>query len=199
MANQNIVQQNTTDTSLLERLKLIDNIVRIATALNAESTNLQLEAENERKRAIEAKNSRIWAPLLTLLFFWPAAPFVAIILWLPRNGPKPHLRKAEEIEMQLKKKASEASEYVQQNIDTLKFIPNKYWYPIATNYLVELIETGRADTLPTAIDKLEVQIHYWNMENSMKEQLKIQQTQSDLLVGIALATTVSAISNMCDN
>ena len=196
MDNQNIVQQNNTDTSLLDRLKLIDHIVGIATALNTECTNLQLEAESERKKAVDAKNGRIWAPLLTLLFFWPAAPFVAIILWLPRNGPKPHLRKAEEIEMQLKKKTSEANKYIQQNIDILKLIPNKYWYPLATNYLVELIETGRADTLSTAFDKLEVQIHYWNMENSMKDQLKIQQTQADLLVGIAIATTVSAFSDI---
>ena len=196
MDKQEIAHQNNTDTSLLEKIKLIDSIVGISTALHTESTNLQLQAEKERKRATDAKNSRIWAPLLTLLFFWPAAPFVAIILWLPRNGPKQHLRKAEEIEMQLKKKANEASEYVQQNIDTLKFIPNKYWYPIATNYLVELIETGRADTLSTAIDKLEVQIHYWNMENSMKDQLKIQQSQADLLVGIAIATTVSAFSDI---
>lgn len=196
MDNQNIVQQNNTDTSLLEKLKLIDNIVGIATALNTESTNLQIATETERKRAADAKNCRIWAPLLTLLFFWPAAPIIAIILWLPRNGPKPHLKKAEELEIQLKKKASEASNYIQQNIDILKLIPNKYWYPIATNYLVELVATGRADTLSTAFDKLEVQIHYWNMENSMKDQLKLQQTQADLLVGIAIATTVSALSDI---
>ena len=196
MDNQNIVQQNNTDTSLLDRLKLIDHIVGIATALNTECTNLQLEAESERKKAVDAKNGRIWAPLLTLLLFWPAAPVVALILWLPKNGPKAHLKKAEEIEIQLKKKTSEANKYIQQNIDTLKLIPNKYWYPLATNYLVELIETGRADTLSTAFDKLEVQIHYWNMENSMKDQLKIQQTQADLLVGIAIATTVSAFSDI---
>ena len=47
MDNQNIVQQNNTDTSLLDRLKLIDHIVGIATALNTECTNLQLEAESE--------------------------------------------------------------------------------------------------------------------------------------------------------
>ena len=73
-------------------------------------------------------------------------------------------------------------------------IPEKYWYPLATGYLVELFQTGRATSLPVALDKLEEQIHRWNMEWAMQQTLSSQINQLQTLKNIQAATTVSAVA-----
>ena len=206
MENQVITSQNNSVTALLDKLKLVDSVVSQATALNVEGTNLQLEAEKERKNADFAKRNRILIPLVVLFagFFVIAilspiaAIIVAIIMWKPKHGPQPHLDKAEDCEQKSKSKFELSNMLVQEHLNDLAIIPQKYWYPIATNFLVEVIQTGRATTLPVALDKLEEQIHRWNMESAMHQTLNLQIAQTEALRRIEINTTASVIADVAD-
>lgn len=206
MENQVIETQNNSVATLFDKVKIVDSVVNQATAMNIEAANLKIEAEKKRKAAQTAKKTRIWAPLLALfpgiLVISILAPIAAIILgiilWLPKNGPKPLLEKAEECEKQSKEKTESANMLVQQHINELSIIPQKYWYPLATNFIVEVIQTGRATTIPIALDKLEEQIHRWNMEQSMHQQIALQMAQTEALRKIEVNTAVSAVANVAD-
>lgn len=63
-------------------------------------------------------------------------------------------------------------------------IAQKYRYPKASEYLVELFELGRASSLPEAYDKLEEQLHRWRMEESMSAMIGLQSAQLEFLKNI---------------
>ena len=187
-------------------MKLVNNVISQATALNAEGADLQIEAEKERKNAQFDKRNRILIPLVVLFAGFAvitilspiAAIIVAIIMRKPKYGPQPHLEKAEECEKKSKEKFDAANMVVQNHLNELSLIPQKYWYPMATNFLVEVIQTGRATTLPVALDKLEEQIHRWNMEHSMQQQVALQIAQTEALRKIEINTTASVIADVAD-
>lgn len=70
---------------------------------------------------------------------------------------------------------------IKEKIDVISLIPEKYRYPLATSYLTEVIECGRADTMKEALNLYEEQLHRWRMENKMNEVLKKQQNNNNLL------------------
>lgn len=121
---------------------------------------------------------------------------VCIPIWCKPSQYKIHIEKAEHCEQESQKKFDSANILVQDHFNELSIIPQKYWYPIATNFLVEVIETGRATTLPLAFDKLEEQIHRWNMEQGMQEQISIQMEQTAALRRIEATTAASAAADI---
>ncbi|MDW2796486.1 hypothetical protein RZO55_02680 [Clostridium boliviensis] len=70
---------------------------------------------------------------------------------------------------------------IKEKIEIISLIPEKYRYPLATSYLTEVIECGRADTMKEALNLYEEQLHRWRMENKMNEVLKKQQNNNSLL------------------
>lgn len=70
---------------------------------------------------------------------------------------------------------------IKENIEIISLIPEKYRYPLATSFLTEVFECGRADTMKEALNLYEEQLHRWRMENKMNEVLKKQQNNNNLL------------------
>ncbi|WP_077609907.1 hypothetical protein [Clostridium sp. Marseille-P2415] len=70
---------------------------------------------------------------------------------------------------------------IKEKIEVISLIPEKYRYPLATSYLIEVIECGRADTMKEVLNLYEEQLHRWRMENKMDEVLKKQQSNNNLL------------------
>lgn len=84
-------------------------------------------------------------------------------------------------EKKYQEKDIELSKIAESNKDNLEIIPVKYRYPLATDYIEEVFESGRATTIPQALDKFEEQLHRWKLENSMNQYLEIQQIQMENL------------------
>lgn len=64
---------------------------------------------------------------------------------------------------------------MRQNIEELSVLPSKYYFPLATEYILEAVTTGRAENLKEAMLQTEEQIHRWNVEerhNTMIQQMK---------------------------
>jgi len=70
---------------------------------------------------------------------------------------------------------------IKEKIEVISLIPEKYRYPLATSYLTEVIECGRAETMKEALNLYEEQLHRWRMENKMNEVLRKQQNNNSLL------------------
>ena len=139
-------------------------------------------------------NSTYWS--ITNVISLTITLIICIPIWCKPSQSKMHIEKAEHCEQESKKKFDGANILVQNHLNELAIIPQKYWYPIATHFLVEVIETGRATTLPMAFDKLEEQIHRWNMEQSMQQQIAIQMAQTEALRRIEINTSASVVADV---
>lgn len=70
---------------------------------------------------------------------------------------------------------------IQENREIISIIPDKYRYPMATDFFTEVLENGRADSLKEAMNLYEEQLHRWKMESKMEQILKNQQIDSTAL------------------
>lgn len=82
------------------------------------------------------------------------------------------------------------------NAEQMAFLPSDYWYPIATDYLMKMLQTGRAATLSEALDKYDEQLHRWKLEDASAQVLAMQQQQAAHLANIQRNTGVSAVADV---
>lgn len=75
-------------------------------------------------------------------------------------------------------------------------IPVKYRFSAAVEYGYELCETGRINSLPELYDRLDEQMHRWNLENQNDVLIQNQRETNARLGRVEANTTVSAVSNV---
>ena len=205
MENQLTKTENKSIETLFDKVEIVHKVINQATIWNVEAENLQIKSNKERKEAKSIKKTIWFSPLIGLLCLLINPVFALIIpialvihLLLPKNRLKAHIKKAEEYEKKSQEKFNSANMLVKEYAKELRIIPQKYWYPMATEFLVEVVQTGRATTLPVALDKLEEQIHRWNMEAAMQQALNLQIAQTEALRRIEINTTASVIADVAD-
>lgn len=82
------------------------------------------------------------------------------------------------------------------NADALSVIPSDYWYPLATDYVLKMIRSGRADSVNEALLMFDEQLHRWRMEDSSASILAQQQAQTEALNGIRKSNAINATANV---
>ncbi len=87
---------------------------------------------------------------------------------------------------------------LEDNIDDIAFLPDDYWYPLATGYLVKMIQTNRAETLPAALDLFDAQLHRWKIEEANAEMVAQQRAQTEHLNSIRKSSKVNAAANVAN-
>lgn len=70
---------------------------------------------------------------------------------------------------------------LKENEGYIELIPQKYRYPLACNYMAEVIQCGRADNLKEAMNLYEEQLHRWKIEKQMGNILDAQQRNNAAL------------------
>ena len=222
MENQVGATPNSYMSTLKGQVVMADEVVKKAMALTVEAQQMQKTAKNERKSAEAIKNNgkglKIASPIIafilvlqmynTLDFFDITGPseivgiiliaIICVAICLIPFRPQKHIAKAEECEKKAQEGFDAVNSLIQKHSDCLAVIPQKYWYPLATGYIAEVISNGRAATIPIALDKLEEQLHRWNMEHSMQQQISLQIAQTEALRRIQINTAVSAVANVMD-
>lgn len=66
------------------------------------------------------------------------------------------------------------NQFVKQNELILTILPKSYRYPLAANFIAEVLESGSADTMKEARNLYEEQLHRWKMENKMNKLIEEQ-------------------------
>lgn len=173
---------------VLEKIIVADKVINEAIALDIESKNWHDKALKERKQGKTLKVARWIIPIVTLIMSFEEiisglilTLVVGFILWFPKNGLDSYLKRATEYENKSIEIYNSVDLLLQKHSEELNTIPQKYWCPRATKFIIEVIKNGRATTLAEAYDKLEEQIHRWNLEDAARENYRIQCEQVESL------------------
>lgn len=89
-----------------------------------------------------------------------------------------------------------AEQIFTENAEYLEFLPVDYWYPLATEYLIKIVGSGRCTDLSEALDKFDEQLHRWKLENANAEIIAQQQIQIANLESIRRSNNVNAAANV---
>lgn len=95
----------------------------------------------------------------------------------------------------VEKERAAAQQVFDDNVNALAFLPVDYWYPLATEYLVKVVRTERADTLAKALSMFDEQLHRWKIEEANAEIVAQQKAQTANLNSIRKSSKVNAIAN----
>mgnify|MGYP006874680889 CR=1 FL=1 len=94
------------------------------------------------------------------------------------------------------KERDAAQQIFEENYEVLSFLPDDYWYPMATSYLVKAIASKRVETLGDALDRFDAQLHRWKVEEANAAILAQQQAQTEHLKSIRTSSKVNATANV---
>lgn len=231
MDNQNIATQENVRI-ILDKVDHANKVINQIYACAASAEEMRASAKKEEKAVKSAKRGRAFIRILSPFFSIYIAIIVFGILtfygldsestlakiigisaviagivffWCLPCGVKQHKKQVEEYTRLARERDDTFKALISKYSNEIAVIPEKYRYPMATNYLVELFQLGRATTLPVAYDKLEEQIHRWNMEAAMQKTLAYQMYQAQVLRNVqknaavsAAANTVSAVANIAN-
>lgn len=108
----------------------------------------------------------------------PIALAVAVVASIFRKRQQEQLKdQIASVEQSIETENEVLSKYVQENEPVLSVIPDDYWYPLCTEYLVRMVRTDRAATIPEALNMFDLQLHRWKVEESNAQMLAMQQEQ----------------------
>lgn len=100
----------------------------------------------------------------------------------------------------VQRKAQEERNLGQQvfadHYEALAFLPDDYWYPMATSYLVKAVNSRRVTNLGEALDRFDAQRHRWQVEEANAHLVAQQQAQTAHLRSISTSSKVSAVANV---
>ena len=63
----------------------------------------------------------------------------------------------------IEKEKAAAQQIFDNNVNDLAFLPVDYWYPLATEYLVKVVQADRANSLAEALSMFDEQLHRWKI------------------------------------
>ena len=136
-------------------------------------------------------------PFLTALFNLCG---IAAGVYIGTNGYKKEKLSIEAEISAMQGKAQEernaAQQIFEENYDSLSFLPDDYWYPMATSYLVKAISSQRVTSLGDALDRFDAQLHRLKVEEANAHLLEQQQAQTAHLKSISTSSKVSAAANV---
>lgn len=95
----------------------------------------------------------------------------------------------------MEKEKAAAQQIFDNNVNDLAFLPVDYWYPLATEYLVKVVQADRANTLAEALSMFDEQLHRWKIEEANAEIVAQQKAQTANLNSIRKSSKVNAIAN----
>ena len=194
------------NTILLKNVKLANEVLQQAAKWNQEALDAQSQAKKERDSVESAKKNRWLLPLISLLAILVnpligiiAFIVVTIIVWLPKNSPKAHLKRAEQLEADSQRKKRLIDRFLQEHAHELDIIPRQYLRPVATQFFVDAIQTGKALSLPSAIDQFEDWFYKEKAAvQKRKEEEQIRQQKADkrakaTVAGIGIGVAIFSI------
>lgn len=125
--------------------------------------------------------------------FVPVAIVFAIIAGKFRKKQQEQLKvQIASVEKSIEEENTALSHYVDANKDILSVIPDDYWYPMCTDYLVKMVRTDRASSIPEALNMFDLQLHRWKVEESNAQMLAMQQEQSSKLDSLRTLSAITA-------
>lgn len=115
---------------------------------------------------------------------------ISLLTFVRPCGDKKFIEEAEQFDISADNVQREMELYIANHANDVAVIHPKYRYPLASNFIVELFELDRVSSMPEAYDKVEEQLHRWNMEEIMGKMVEKQMEMMILLQDIATYISV---------
>lgn len=93
-------------------------------------------------------------------------------------------------------KMKEMEKVISVHKPRFKSIPDKYFYPIAIEYFIEVIRDGRAEDMKTSMNLYEEQVHRWKMEDMTRASMLAQQQAAANSAAIRRSSAINATANV---
>lgn len=212
------------EQGIAEQMRVVDQVCTEAYPLFEEAESLRLDAET--KVANSRKNKKVYR-VLSILAILTVVQFIssALVALLGTIGgflsiplmilagvvlytrlANPYIesyakRKEAEFTVAIDRAAeaeSQGNAILENNSTALMIIPSDYWYPLATNYIYKVIQTGRATTINQALQMFDEQLHRWKVEEANAEIVNQQQAQTNALKGIRRSSAINAAANVAN-
>lgn len=192
---------NTVMSENLEDLRDIRRQMDIYQPLGQEYLR-QMSFYRNYEKAVER-----WAPenklkhagicILSMLITGPIGLGAAVLLFLGghekiEESKKKQLEKQTEKVTELSRQFQESYGPVREKCERLLLGQEDYEVPMAVDYLIYVIESGRAETMKEAYNMLDEQLHRWMMEKLQRDQLELQKKQCKQLRNIEINTAAGA-------
>ena len=140
---------------------------------------------------------RIRSNLVVALIMIPLLVAMIILVKKIISRPSHGAQRAYDEGMQLAlRDEEEGKRIIDANRNLLSFLPYEYWYPMATEYILRMVQTGRAKTINEALVLYDEYLHRWKIENANAAIVANQQAQTYALQGIRKSSAVSAAANV---
>lgn len=91
-----------------------------------------------------------------------------------------------------------ARKIFQEHEAELDFLPGEYWNPDATGYMLRALRSGRTQDLAVAMDLYDEYRHRRSLEETNRQILTEQRTQSSHLKSIKTSSKVNATANVAN-
>ena len=180
---QPIMSKNKIAMTIFEKIVLIDNTVTQMANLNAEAEDFQKKADEAREKETKIKNDNkiillvtgiclLFSALFFLFerygsfFFLFAITVTIAILHFSKaeNRPRMYTQNAEKFAQMAKERLRGTEILKEKYAKELSAVPEEYWYPKATHFIREAIESGSVLIIPEAIALFEEQEQREKME-----------------------------------
>lgn len=205
---------------LLEKLKTADGICKKASPYYESAAQLQQQCEEQLANL--PKQKKKWILLAVVFYFVGSSAISTALLFVPVIGKYLGLAfsflclplsiyiglkgwkqtqektnaEVEQRQKEIQAKRAQGQAVFDQYAAEMDFLPVDYWYPLATDYLIKAIKSGRASSLGEAIDRFEDQLHRWKIEESNAQVVALQQQQTAHLASIKTSSKISAAANV---
>lgn len=139
--------------------------------------------------------------VLQAVLFFATYPVAIFLSYKIASGKYKNEKKSVEAEMTRLAKQSEAEVHAAQEVfdehaAEMDFLPVDYWYPMATEYLVGVVKSGRVQSLGDALDRFDAQLHRWKIEEANAQLVAQQEQQTAYLSSIKTSSKINAAANV---
>ena len=139
-----------------------------------------------------------WWSLLVLLILDIVLIVGAVIIDVIKNNSKKKKlgMKLPELYSERDNTRAKLQQIIAIHRNDFKMFSKDYMYPLALEYFINVISSGRADSMKEAMNLYEDQVHKWKMENLAESALLAQQEANAIAAFNATANAVSAAANV---
>ena len=103
--------------------------------------------------------------------------------------------KIEELKKGIRVEEEVIAKIYAENAEIISFVPEEYFFPMATEYMLRMVQTKRAETLNEALGMFDQYYHRWKLEQASEAALREQEAQTAALKGIRKSSTITAASS----
>lgn len=161
------------------------------------ANQMKEKAEKSLAGIEKQKKSYYICGICMILVAFPFGILISVLIfWLYRMKKKEAETQTEQCRASAAKEESVAEQIIIEKLDVLSVLPNDYWYPLAVDNIIKILQQGRASTLNDAMDRFDALRREWLMDQRYAEMSAELAQQSGNLASIERSSRINTAVNV---